>query len=375
MKSFVSPEPYPVLEIQSSNLKHNLNIFRRTLDQHNGHTVKILIPVKANAYGFGMDTLMPFFIENDIDCLGVANPKEGARARSLGWTKPLLNLGSFFEQNIDYFFEHNITPTIVHPDQISILDRKAASLSEVLKVHIKWDTGMGRLGISPDDYPCIIEKLKSTSHLKISGLYTHFPRADSGSANPTERQRRLFDEITKKIIIDLALNREELVLHSANSYASILHPKTHYDMIRPGILFYGYFQTMNDRKKYEKNFPFRGGLSLKARPFSIRKLRKNDTISYGSTFRVKNEMLAGVLPLGYADGIPRSLSNKMKFGAHRLIGRVTMDQIILSDVTEDKPIELISNNTQPLEYWADLDGTISYELLTGLGLRLRRILV
>ncbi len=375
MKAFASPEPYPYLEINPDHLSQNLEILLKRAENASGKPPKVLIPVKANAYGFGLDAMMPFFLSRDIFCLGVANVQEGVRVRSLGWKKNILNLGSFFPENSAYFFEHEITPTITEIGQIDLLNGRAGELSRVLDIHIKWDTGMGRLGLYPRDYPDVLEKLRNAGNLRIRGIYTHFPRADYAFKDPTSAQNRIFTEIASRMIRDLSLRREDIILHAANSYGVLLHPETRHDMIRPGILFYGYFQSMKDRKKYFRRFPIRGGLTLKARPFSIRRLKAGDTVSYGSSFTASRSMSVGVFPLGYADGIPRAISNRIKFGRHRLLGRVTMDQIILSDVDAPVEIEILGENTHPLEYWAEVTGTISYEILTGLGLRLRRVIV
>lgn len=371
MVRFASPAPYPVLQILSKNLKHNLKVIR----QHIGKA-KILIPVKANAYGCGLSQLIPFFIKEEIDYLGVANPHEGVLARSFGYQGEILNLGAFFKENIDLFFNHDIQVAITDLWQIPFLEKKAREKKQKIKVHIKWDLGMGRLGLKKENFQEACSLFLKSPNISIRGLFTHFPCADS-HAKRTLKQLSEFLAISDSFMTKLSLDKAKVILHVANSYALMLYPETHLDMVRPGIFFYGYFQSEKDRKKYFPFFPIKPSLRLLARPFSLRILNKGDTVSYGSTYTCpKNNYPVGVFPIGYADGIPRALSNKkISFSGHPLLGRVTMDQIILGNVTTDNPIEILGESEPTLEKWGDLSCSFSYEILTGLGHRLRRELV
>ena len=153
-----SPSPYPILEISRSALENNIKLIHKIIDSKNTNC-KVLIPVKANAYGCGLETLMPVFQSNDINMLGVANIREAESIRALGWQKPILNLGSFYIENIQSFFEHNITPTITDLWQISALEEKANSLGKQIDVHIKLDLGMRRLGIREEQIKDMLTNL------------------------------------------------------------------------------------------------------------------------------------------------------------------------------------------------------------------------
>ncbi len=365
-----SGPPYPQLEVIGDHLLHNLNRFRSTPG------CKVLFAVKANAYGCGVATILPVLQRPEVDWVGVANVWEGWHLRQLGFQKPILNLGSFYSENINVFFDADIVPTIADMWQLEALNQAAMNDGNVLEVHLKFDLGMGRIGLKPYDAEQIIKTLSTLPGLKVGGIYTHFPCADEEGAEKTSKQLTAFLTLVDKLGEDLKLNREEVLLHSANSYAAMRFEKTRLDMVRPGILTYGYYQTLADKEKYHNEFQVKPCLQMYARPISIRQMKKGDTISYGSTYTVTEESISvGVLPLGYADGIPRQLSNGIQFDGHDLLGTVTMDQVILKDIKDDTPIQIIGDKSPALEEWAQLRNTSTYEILTGLGPRLERVLV
>ena len=184
-------------------------------------------------------------------------------------------------------------------------------------------------------------------------------------------------KIANYTIESLELNRDDVILHAANSGAILHYPGSALDMVRPGLCFYGYFQTFEDKKRYGKFFNIKPSLRLTAHAFSQRNLPKGSFVSYDSTFEVKEDQYpVGVFPIGYGDGIPVALSNGITFEGKPLLGRVTMDQIILGGIEErNQKVELLGEKSPPLEYWAEKANTISYEIMTGLGQRLRRELV
>ena len=363
---------YPVLRISKKALRNNLTLIRDLCPPK----TKILIPVKANAYGCGISAMLPFFQENSIDFLGVANPREGSELRDLGWEGEILNLGGFFRNSVDLFFEHNIIPSITDLWQIKALNDAATRFDRILDVHIKMDYGMGRVGIKAESIGELVCLFEDTDHLKVSGIFTHFPDADVEKGGSTPGILNKFHSGVQKLLNGLGVRREDVILHSANSYGILYHPETHLDMVRPGLIFYGYFQTYEDYKALASRYSVTPSLELTAKPISLRSLQKGETISYGSTYSVeKSNYPVGVIPLGYADGIPRSLSNKIEFQGKPLLGNVTMDQIVLGGLDKDgENVRLLGEGSPPLEYWAHLSNTISYEILIGLGQRLQRIM-
>jgi alanine racemase len=359
---------YPELRIHKSALAHNLAQFRKLAPQS-----RILLPVKANAYGCGIETLFPFFTANTVDMLGVANVSEAVQLRRLGWQKPVLNLGGFFPESIRGILDHGITPSLTDLWQVAALNEAATA---PVGIHIKLDLGMGRIGILKRELGELIAALRQAPRLKVEGIFTHFPHTGSPAEASTPVQNGEFKKTVPEILQALNIAREDVLLHAANSYNAAFFPETHHDVIRPGILFYGYYQSEADRLQYNKRFELKPCLELLATPISLRVLEKGSAISYASLYHVAeiSERVA-VMPLGYADGIPRALSNGISFGKYPLRGRVTMDQIILGNVDAAEPIRLLGEGVPSLEYWGELAHSFSYELMSHLGNRLRRVLV
>lgn len=361
--------PYPQLKIHTSALRHNLAAFRRLAPKS-----RILLPVKANAYGCGITTLFPFFLSEDIEILGVANCNEAVELRSLGWQKTVLNLGGFFRQNIPAIVAHRIVPSVTDLWQIGALNSAAASAP--LSIHLKLDLGMGRIGIRRNDLADLLAALVAAPNLRVAGIFTHFPHAGPDVGEYTLAQNAEFEKVVAQILQTLNLAREDVLLHAANSYSAVFFPQTHHDLIRPGILFYGYYQSEADRVAFNPRFQLKPCLELVATPISHRRIERGEGISYASLYRVENEIeRVAVLPLGYADGIPRALSNRIRFGDHPLRGRVTMDQIIVGNDTGSEEIRLLGEGVPSLEEWGEIAQSFSYEIMSHLGNRLRRVLV
>jgi len=361
--------PYPSLRIHSSALHHNLAQFRRLAPKS-----RILLPVKANAYGCGIGTLFPFFQSADIDMLGVANCNEAVEIRQLGWEKTVLNLGGFFPQNIPAIVAHRIVPSVTDLWQIGALNSAAASAA--ISIHLKLDLGMGRIGIRRAELGDVLSALKAAPNLKVSGIFTHFPHAGPEAEQHTLAQNAEFVKVVSEILQTLQLRREDVLLHAANSYSAAFFPQTHHDLIRPGILFYGYYQSEADRVQFNPRFHLKPCLELTATPISHRKLERGEGISYASLYHVEKEIeRVAVLPLGYADGVPRALSNRIRFGDHPLRGRVTMDQIVVGNDIRSNEIRLLGEGVPSLEEWGEIAHSFSYEIMSHLGNRLRRVLV
>ena len=233
--------------------------------------VKVLIPVKANAYGCGLNAILPFLKEADIDMLGVANLREAQEIRRSGFKKSVLLLGSFYKKNVSVIFQENITPLITDLWQIEFLEKEAKARGSYLDIHVKWDLGMGRLGLLPDQEKLFLTHFSKTSSLKIKGMMTHFP---GPGRKASLKQLARFMSLAERVIRAASLDREDVILHSANSYALLNYPESALDMIRPGLIFYGYFQNFKDYKKLSPKFPIRPSLRLTSKPFSQRILKK-----------------------------------------------------------------------------------------------------
>ena len=275
--------PYPQLRIHTSALHQNLAQFRRLAPRS-----RILLPVKANAYGCGIGTLFPFFQSADIDILGVANCNEAVEIRKLGWEKTVLNLGGFFPQNIPAIVAHRIVPSITDLWQIGALNE--AAVSEPISIHLKLDLGMGRIGIRRAELGHLLAALHAAPQLKVSGIFTHFPHAGPGAEEYTLAQNTEFVSAVSEIMHTLNLRREDVLLHAANSYSAAFFPQTHHDLIRPGILFYGYYQSEADRVQFNPRFQLKPCLELVATPISHRRLERGEGVSYASLYHVEKEI-------------------------------------------------------------------------------------
>jgi len=360
--------PYPELRIRRSALAHNLTQFRKLAPRS-----RILLPVKANAYGCGLETLFPFFSAENIDMLGVANPSEAVQLRKLGWQKPILNLGGFFSESVRNLVNYAITPSITDLWQVAALQQAA---EQPFAVHLKLDLGMGRIGILERELPELVRALKAAPQLKLAGIFTHFPHSGPDARISTLEQNARFQSAAKQILTALGIAREDVLLHAANSYSTAFFPETHHDVIRPGILFYGYYQSEAGRVAFNSRFELQPCLELLATPISVRTLAHGSGISYSALYHVAAESEhVAVLPLGYADGVPRALSNRISFGTHPLRGRVTMDQIMVGNATGKEPVRLLGDGVPSLETWGDMSESFSYEVMAHLGNRLRRVLV
>lgn len=360
--------PSPQLQIQKDALLHNLNFFKKRAPQS-----RILLPVKANAYGCGIETLFPFFQNAPVDFLGVANCLEAIELRRLGWQKPILLLGGFFPANTKEIVEYGITPSITDLWQIGALQDAVGNRK--LDIHLKLDLGMGRIGVRSEDFSSLVALLLNAPSLRVTGIFTHFPHSGPEAKEKTLAHNTLFLREATTIIERLSLCREDVILHAANSYAAAFFPETHHGMVRPGILFYGYYQSEDDRIRLSGEIGVRPSLRLVAQPISVRVLKKGDGISYASLYHVESESeTVAVLPLGYADGIPRALSNRVSFGPYPLRGRVTMDQIMLGNFDGASAVTLLGEGVPSLELWGELSQSFSYELMVHLGSRLKRVL-
>lgn len=332
----------------------------------------LLIPVKANAYGLGIESLIPLLQELQPACLGIANPEEGVQLRQLGWTKEILMLGSFYKEDASLLRKHRIIPTITSLASLQFI--AAAFDSEPVNVEVKFDTGMGRLGLLPAELEQFASQVLEHKNISITGIYTHFPCADQAESSRTMNQLSLFHDLSQLLIARLGLDRSKVRLHAANSYALLNFPESALDMARPGILFYGYYYCAKDCKKYSDAIDIRPGIKLLVRPIELRKLPKGATVSYGSNWSSpEDDYPVAVLPMGYADGIPRALSSRWPEQGIQLLGNVTMDQVMFGPVQSSDCIELL-DNAGVLETWADIAGTTSYEILTGFGSRIKRVL-
>ncbi|MBI5665671.1 MAG: alanine racemase [Nitrospirae bacterium] len=354
-------------EIDLSALSHNLNVVRKKTGD-----LGIIAVIKANAYGHGAVEVAGHVTKKGVSKLGVAYTNEAITLRDAGITTPIL---VFFDR--DHFeacFKYDLTPTVYDLDTAKKLSAEAFRLNRQISVHIKVDTGMGRLGFDIRKAPAEIVKIASMKNIKIEGLMSHFSEADLQDKAFADLQLKRF----RSLVTDLKQkNIRFRFLHMANSAAVLTMPEAHLNMVRPGIMLYGYGCCEKEK--------LRPVMSLKSRPILLKKVPAGTPISYSRTFVTKRKSTIATIPVGYADGYNRKLSNQgeVLINGRRapVAGRVCMDTIMV-DVTDIPDVnyktEVVLMGHQGRERItaddiANKTGTIPYEVLTSIGQRIKRI--
>lgn len=333
--------------------------------------------VKANAYGHGAVEVARSLIAQGVTRVAVVSPDEGIALRSAGITVPIVLLGPLFAEHLRDIIAHRLTPVLSDRALLPPLAQATASLTTPYPIHLKVETGMGRLGLASDELLALIDSHQIPASLKIEGLMTHFADSDGPATNQTEHQLALFQNAVRGLA---ARGLSIPMIHAANSGAAVRYPHSHYSLIRPGIMLYGYHTL-------PKSIPapdLKPVLSLRSCIAQLRAIPTGGTISYNATFVAKRPTRAAVLPIGYADGFNRRLSNRgevlVRGRRAKVIGLVCMDMVMI-DVTEipDAAVgdEVVLIGRQGEEEItaneiADRLGTISYEILCSIGPRVPR---
>ena len=366
-------EGYLRAEISVAAIQHNLSLVRSLI----GPGVKICPVVKANAYGHGMRQVLPL-LGAAADMLGVATCSEAVQLRQLGWQRPILMFTSAAASGVNDLAElivDDVTLTVTSLDELDLLEEATERARRPANVHIKVDTGMGRSGALPEDATALATVVRKTGFIRLTGMYTHFACAEDPDKAATLAQFARFIDT-----VDRCGGRGELTLHSANSAAVIDLPQTHLDMCRPGMALYGY----QPGESLHRRLPLQPCLRLTAPVVLIKDVPGGSFTGYGLTYRFPNAARIALVPIGYADGYFRSLSNVAVMrvaGVNCPVrGRISMDQTIieitgLPTVHPGQIVEIISPDpAQPnsVESLARLAGTIPYEIVTRLGDRITR---
>ncbi|MCG9967633.1 alanine racemase [Pelotomaculum terephthalicicum JT] len=370
---------YPVwAEIDLDAIANNVREIRRVTKS----TAKVLAVVKANGYGHGAVEVSRVALANGASWLGVARISEGVALRKAGLEAPVLVLSYIPPEQAGEVVRHRLSQAVYTREMALVLAEAAARRGTRAKVHIKVDTGMGRIGLMPG--PDIVEeilRMAKIPNLEIEGIFTHFADADAADKHYTNMQLERFLGITEELRrggLDIPLK------HAANSPALMEMPEAHLDMVRAGIIVYGLSPSDRFKQSSLKLIP---AMSLKAKVAYVKKVPAGFKVSYGCTFTTVQPTVIATLPLGYADGYPRSLSSKgeVLLNGRRspVIGRVCMDQIMVdagsaSDIKMGDEAVIIGRQGDE-EITADETamklGTINYEVVCMISLRVPRIYV
>jgi alanine racemase len=360
--------------IDHDALRWNLGQIRQRI----GSKTKILCMVKANGYGHGAAAVAPILAAGTSDAFGVATLEEGIELRRVGITQPVLVVAGAYADQLSDFFTHALTPVVHDLDGLRDLEQAVRSRRATLEVHLKIDTGMGRLGLRAADCDSWIGALKNLTALKIAGVFSHFSHAESVEGDYTQRQLTIFKQVIDQLG---AKNIRPPLVHFANSAATITLPAAYFDMVRPGIMLYGVYPS----PAMAKQITLKPVLTWKTRILQLKRVPSGTSISYGQTFVTERESLIATLPIGYADGYARLLSNRgevlVRGQRAKVAGRVCMD-LTMIDVTDIRNVQqgdevvLLGRqgdaeiSADEMAAWAN---TISYEILTSISARVPRI--
>ncbi|GEA14093.1 MAG: alanine racemase [Moorella sp. (in: firmicutes)] len=362
-------------EIDLDAIAHNVRAIKKILAPQ----TEIMAIVKANAYGHGAVPVARTALASGVTWLGVATLDEALALREEGITAPLLILGYTPAEDAGRVVAADLSQTVFSLEQARVLNAAAAAAGTRARLHLKIDTGMGRLGFLPDRAVAEALAIARLPHVRLEGIFTHFAAADAADKTYTRRQLALF----QRVITDL--EQQGITFpwrHAANSGAIIDLPETHFNLVRAGIILYGHYPSPEVRRE---RLDLRPAMTLKTRVVLVKEVPAGTYISYGCTYCTPAPARIATLPVGYADGYSRLLSNRaevlIRGRRAPVIGRVCMDQCMI-DVTAvpeastgDEVVLFGHQGEQylPVEEVAAWMGTINYEILCLISGRVPRV--
>jgi alanine racemase len=322
-------------EISLEAILQNLRVIRK----HVGTQRKILAVVKSNAYGLGAVPISKALQKAGTEWFGVTCANEGIELREAGIRKRILILTGFWPGEEQRLIKNNLTAAVFRVGDLRHLERSAQAVGGKGRVpfHLKINTGMNRLGISPDEIETFARTLADCKHIQLEGTFTHFASAEDFTAQQTDDQERRFLMCLERM---RALGVSPGIVHMANSGAICARPSTWVDLVRPGAILYGYHQSFDPPHKKQEiagQIPLRPSLSLRARIISLREITEGESVGYGARFVAKRPARIAVINAGYADGIMRARTNRgcalVRGRRVPLVGTISMDLTTL-DVTD-----------------------------------------
>ena len=364
-------------KVNLDNIQKNMQAVREKF----GEDMTIMGIVKANAYGHGAVKVAKALVEYGAGMLGVAAIDEAVELRENGIDAPILILGQIFRQDYVTAIENDVTCTVVDIVTAQGLSKKATEIGKVAKVHIKIDTGMGRIGFQPDtDGEMQIKSVFDLPNISVDGAFTHFANADSKDKKSANAQKDKFLTFTDKLIKE---GYNFPVRHMYNSASAMELTGYAGEMVRCGIMLYGLYPSDEMNKDY-KLYP---ALEFKSSVSFVKFVKKGFAVSYGSTYVTEKDMKIATVPAGYGDGYPRYLSNKgevlIRGTRCKILGRVCMDQFMvdvshLPDVQIADEVTLVGtdgNETITVEDVSDMDSRFNYEFCCLITPRVPRIYI
>ncbi len=372
-----------VAQVNVDALLHNVAVLQKQCQPG----VRICAALKANAYGHGVRVVAPVLAAaSPVSMAAVATLGEAIELRELGWAKPILLFGPIFsdgglagrKDRLRAVLDYDLTVTAVDFYGVRDLAHEAQLQNKIVRCHIKIDSGMGRMGISPPSAVQLAERLHSLPNLKVEGIYTHFATAGETDKSYCLEQLRIFKETVAAL---QAAGVRPWLVHAAATGALLDIPESHFDMVRPGIGLYGLFPSEQIRNKPD----LRPVLKVVSRLVLVKQIKAGQTVGYGQTWHAPRDSVVGIVPIGYHDGYVRSLSNRAVMTIHNahapVVGRISMDQTIL-DLTDvpgaivGDPVTVIDDDhaaPNSVVNLARIMQTIPYEVIALLGNRVARV--
>lgn len=361
----------PKLIIDTHCVRHNVNVLRNRI----GPTTRLMLVIKANAYGLGAAELLPHLDPHPVDMLGVSRIHEAVELAPLT-DRPILILKNTAPIEIQSVHHQHVQFTVSSMDNLRDVIRFASGQERPVSIHLKFNTGMNRQGLHPSDAVEAITLLSGQSQVKLDGIYTHFSSADAESGDETTRQLNVFNPV-----INLFRDRyPEIIVHAANSAATVRFPESHLDMVRCGIAAYGYLPM----QLADHDAGLKPALSLHTPIIQVISVMAGDTIGYGRTHTFERPTRVATLAIGYADGYHLTQSNRghvlVNGVSCPIVGRISMDQTSVDigklDVKMGDMVVLMgtSGDAEISLYDVARDSDcIPYEVMTSIGSRVRRV--
>nr|WP_302598773.1 alanine racemase [uncultured Cellulosilyticum sp.] len=373
-----SLRPRVVAEVSISAIKHNYKEIRKHIPKY----TEMMAIIKADAYGHGALKIASILQQEGVNRFAVAIAKEGEELRKNGITSPILVLGYTPRADIKTLIQNDLTQTVFSYEMAKYISDEAVKLNKTVNIHIKVDTGMGRIGFlsCPQSIEEVL-KISKLPHINMEGIFTHFSTADEEDVSYTKEQWSIFEGFLKELHevgIDLP------IIHAANSAAIMCHGYADLNVVRPGIILYGYYPSTYLKGKILNLQP---AMTLKTQVVHVKELPEGNYVGYGRKYYTHQKTKIATIPIGYADGYSRRLSNKGRVlirGQYApIVGNICMDQFMV-DVTHIKDVSVEDEvvvfgaqgeNNIPIEEIAEILGTINYEVMCMIGKRVPRIYV
>jgi len=358
------------VEVDLGAIKDNISLIKKST------SAQVVVVIKANGYGHGALPVAKAAMEAGAAWLAVARVEEVRELRQAGLDCPIMLFGRTPPSRLDEMIQQQVSLTVWEDIQVEQAAAAASRVGIIAKLQIKVDTGMGRLGAKPQDCLALVAKIKSYPMLTLEGIFTHFARADETDLSSVDQQQHKFVELLQALN---ANGYNHLLIHAANSAASLCVPEASFNLVRPGIAVYG----LNPSRDCKLPSGFKPALSWKASLSQVKILPAGHGVSYGHEYVTTREECIGVLPVGYADGFRRTLGNQALVGGKKVpvVGRVCMDMCMLQlddvpDARAGDEIVLIGRQGDQQITTDDIAtawGTVNYEVVCGIGARVPRV--